>query len=173
MRRNLGIDMEDAAMRFAMSMHFNQKRKYTGEQYIVHPAEVVEIVRTVPHTSEMIQAAWLHDVVEDCGVDIKLIGKVFGDKVESLVEMLTDVSTVKDDNRAARKLIDLQHTSKASPEAKTIKLADLISNTSSIMEHDKKFAKTYLIEKRALLEVLREGNQDLWRAAYNIAYDNL
>ena len=40
----------------------------------------------------------------------------------------------------------------------TIKCADLISNTSSIVQHDPKFAALYLAEKRELLEVLREAD---------------
>jgi (p)ppGpp synthase/HD superfamily hydrolase len=35
----------------------DQRRKYTGEHYINHPAAVVEIVRSVPHTQAMICAA--------------------------------------------------------------------------------------------------------------------
>ena len=50
--------------------------------------------------------------------------------------------------------IDLAHTASASPSAKTIKCCDLISNTTSIVAHDKSFAKVYLEEKGRLLDVL-------------------
>ena len=160
--------LEHRAQSYATRAHaaVEQVRKYTGEPYINHPAAVVELVRTVPHTPEMIAAAWLHDVVEDTGVELDDIAFHFGPQVAALVEMLTDVSRPLDGNRAARKAIDCAHTAQASPEAKTIKLADLIDNSKSIMAHDPGFAKTYLKEKALLLEVLREGNADLWKAAY-------
>ena len=45
--------------------------------------------------------------------------------------------------------------------AQTIKLADLISNSRSIMAHDPNFARTYLEEKRMLLEVMTKGDPGL------------
>ena len=153
------------AAKFASEAHTGQKRKYTGEAYITHPRAVAQIVKTVPHTNEMICAAWLHDVVEDCEVSLSEIEQVFGPKIAELVEMLTDVSKPSDGNRKIRKQIDLLHTSKASPEAKTIKLADLIHNTKSIVKHDPAFAEVYLSEKVALLEVLKEGDATLWKIA--------
>jgi hypothetical protein len=82
--------------------------------------------------------------------------------------MLTDVSKPTDGNRAKRKNMDREHIAKASLQAKTIKLADLIDNTRSIVEHDPKFAKVYLTEKALLLEVLREGDSFLWSMAHKI-----
>ena len=58
------------AYQFAKKSHEGQKRKYSGEPYINHPVEVMQIVSTVPHTEEMLAAALLHDVVEDCGVQL-------------------------------------------------------------------------------------------------------
>ena len=54
---------------------------------------------------------------------------------------------------------------KASPAAKTIKLADLIDNTRSIVERDPKFAEVYMAEKTMLLEVLTEGAPELMAMA--------
>ena len=148
---------------FATAAHAacGQLRKYTYEPYIVHPAEVVSIVRSVPHTDEMVAAAWLHDVVEDTGVTIEVIRAEFGTEVAELVGWLTDVSRPEQGNRATRKAIDRAHTAMAPAQAQTIKLADLISNTRSIMEHDEAFAKTYLEEKRLLLEVMTKGDATL------------
>ena len=42
-----------------------------------------------------------------------------------------------------------------------MKLADLISNTLTIVEFDPDFARVYLAEKARLLEVLKEGNASL------------
>ncbi len=143
-----------------------QLRKYTNEPYIVHPTEVAQIVGSAEGaTDEMVAAAWLHDVVEDTGVTIETIRAEFGEKVAELVGWLTDVSRPDHGNRAARKAVDRAHTAMASAEAQTIKLADLISNCTSIVEHDANFAKTYLEEKRLLLEVLTKGDRGLWEKA--------
>ena len=92
-------DLVKRAAEFATSAHEGQVRKYTGVPYIVHPIEVMEIVKTVDHDDEMLAAALLHDVVEDCGVTIEDIVKEFGSDVASLVSALTDVSKPEDGNR--------------------------------------------------------------------------
>lgn len=153
------------AIEFARKAHSGQKRKYTGESYIEHPLEVMNIVSYVVDSEPMLCAAVLHDVVEDCDISIADIKKYFGNWIAVLVSDLTDISKPEDGNRAARKHIDLQHTAQAHTETKTIKLADLISNTQSIVQHDKEFAKVYIKEKEALLEVLTEGHPVLYKRA--------
>ena len=64
--------------------------------------------------------------------------------------------------------VDRQNLAKAPAEAQTIKIADLIANTPSIVEHDVKFAKTYIPEKEALLSVLGKGDDRLWCEAYQM-----
>jgi hypothetical protein len=81
---------------------------------------------------------------------------------------LTDVSKPEDGNRAERKALDREYIANATPDAKTIKLADIISNCSSIIKHDPEFAKVYLEEKRLLLEVLTEGDERLLALARHI-----
>lgn len=165
------LGLVERAKEFATLKHaeIQQVRKYTGEPYINHPAEVVEIVKSVKHTDEMLAAAWLHDVVEDTNTTIEEIMMVFGPVVTVLVDSLTDISKPEDGNRATRKAMDRKHISTASANAKTVKLADLISNSSSIIERDPSFAKIYLAEKRLLLEVLKEGDKTLWDRANKIA----
>jgi len=161
------MTLEDRARTFATAAHaaVAQLRKYTNEPYIVHPAEVVQILKTRPHDPEMVAAAWLHDVVEDTGVSIEVIRAEFGSKVSDLVGWLTDVSRPEQGNRATRKAIDRAHTAAAPSEAQTIKLCDLISNTRSIVEHDPEFARVYLAEKRLLLEVMTKADPELMRRA--------
>jgi (p)ppGpp synthase/HD superfamily hydrolase len=113
----------------------------------------------------MVAAAYLHDTIEDCEVDADTIDVLFGEEVCALVKDLSDVSKPTDGNRRTRKDIDLAHTAKASPEAKTIKLADLISNTKSIVQYDPDFARVYLREKERLLEVLQDGHNLLFAEA--------
>lgn len=159
-----GIDIVHKAQVYAMAAHaaVGQKRKYTGEPYIVHPAEVASIVASVPgSTPDMVAAAWLHDVIEDTGCTFTDVHMAFGIDIATLVGWLTDVSKPEDGNRAKRKAMDREHTAQAPAEAQTIKLADLISNSRSIMAHDPEFAKTYLEEKRMLLEVMTKGDRGL------------
>lgn len=119
----------------------------------------------------MLCAAWLHDVVEDCEVSIKTIKEKFGDKVASLVDDLTDVSKLSDGNRRIRKQIDLEHTASASPQAKTIKLADIIDNTDSITKHDPDFSRIYLREVHKTILVCKEGDSSLYERALNLITD--
>jgi len=157
------MNIVERAKEFAMAAHNSaqQVRKYTNEPYWVHPAEVAAIVATVPHTDEMLAAAWLHDTVEDTAITNQDIAREFGEEVAKLVGWLTDVSQPGDGNRSHRKQLDREHIANAPAEVHTIKLADLISNTKSIVEHDPEFAKVYLEEKRLLLEVLVKGNLSL------------
>lgn len=158
------INIVQKAQIFAIAAHaaVQQKRKYTGEPYIVHPAEVARIVAEVEgSTEDMVAAAWLHDVVEDTGVTLTDINLNFGADIAALVGWLTDVSKPEDGNRKTRKAIDREHTAQAPAEAQTIKLADLISNSKSIMQYDPDFAVTYLAEKKLLLEVLTKGDPGL------------
>ena len=159
-----GMDIVRKAQVYAMAAHaaVGQRRKYTGEPYIVHPAEVASIVASVPgSTPDMVAAAWLHDVIEDTGCTFTDIHMAFGIDIATLVGWLTDVSKPEDGKRAVRKAIDRAHTAQAPAEAQTIKLADLISNSKSIMQHDPDFARVYLEEKRLLLEVLTKGDPGL------------
>jgi len=160
-------DIEARALAFAKAAHasIDQRRKYTGEPYIVHPMAVAEIVRSVPHTPEMVAAAYLHDVVEDTPVTIDEVTAEFGPVVGELVDWLTDVSRPGDGNRRVRKELDRCHLAKAPPQAKTIKLADLIDNSLTISARDPDFWRVYRQEKLALLEVLGEGDPALWKRA--------
>ena len=164
------------AAQFAVWAHnsVGQTRKYTGEPYWVHPAAVAGRVSQVPgHTSDMVAAAWLHDVVEDTPVLIGHIRSLFGSTVAALVDDLTDVSRPTDGNRRIRKHIDLQHTARASNAAKTIKLADLIDNSQSIFRHDPKFAPVFAREMSDLLPVLSSGDIALHNTAACILQDFL
>ena len=148
---------------FATAAHaaVGQTRKYTGEPYVVHPIEVSELVASVNGTEAMVAAALLHDVLEDTEVTVDLLEEQFGSKVADLVLWLTDISRPEDGNRSARKALDRQHSAVAPAAAQTIKVADLISNTRSIIAHDPGFAKVYLEEKRLLLDVLTRADPTL------------
>ena len=155
------------AMMFAREVHKDQRRKYTNNPYTDHLAEVAGIASTVcwryEHLEqEIIAAAWLHDSREDQGVSRETIQARFGGLVADMVDMLSDLEL---GNRAARKAASRARLAKAWPCVQTIKCADLISNTSSIVQHDPEFAEVYLEEKRLLLDVLTKADPRLlWLA---------
>lgn len=157
----------ERAEAFAIAAHeaVGQKRKYTGVPYWHHLQQVVALVASVPHDDEMLAAAFLHDVVEDTPITLDTIEMMFGAGVRALVFWLTDQSMPEDGNRAMRKAVDRRHIAEAPARAQTIKLADLIDNTASIVQHDPDFAKVYLEEKRLLLDVLVRGDVTLMAMA--------
>lgn len=162
-----------AAEAFAWAAHAGQKRKYCGSPYICHPAHVVGLLTQAGVADEeVLAAAWLHDVVEDNdhveNIDIRML---FGHRVADLVAEVTNVSTREDGNRKIRKEIDRQHLAKASEGGKTLKLADMLSNSESIIKNDPGFAKVYMQEKSDLLEVLQGGNDKLFVAAKKVVDD--
>lgn len=164
------MDIIERARIFAIAAHSatDQRRKYTNEPYWVHPEEVAALTSQIPgSTKEMIAAAYLHDVVEDTKITNQLISDEFGQTVGELVGWLTNISTPEMGNRARRKEIDKNFLAQAPAEAQSIKCADLRSNTQSIAYHDPRFAKIYLEEKKALLEVMTKAHPDALKMAYD------
>ncbi|MCX9155783.1 HD domain-containing protein [Niveibacterium sp. 24ML] len=165
--------LEARAARFAEAAHasIDQRRKYSGEPYIVHPQRVAEMLRGVPHTEAMLAAAWLHDTVEDTPVTLAEVEAEFGEEVAALVEQLTDVSRPGEGNRATRRELDRAHTAVATPAAKTVKLADLIDNARCIIAGDAGFARIFMAEMVLLLQVLQEGDPRLLAQATELTAD--
>lgn len=188
---------ERIAMRFSHAAHgaINQRRKYDGSPYIGHCYRVAAMVASSGAAPDVIAAAYLHDVAEDVplkhlwelsgrGISegdcprvdsrierLKCLTFKFGIEIATLVEEVTDVSQLHEGNREIRKEKDRMHLARASNEAKTIKLADLIDNAHDIQAGDPEFAKVYMAEKELLLEVLKGGNEDLYMKAMRIVQD--
>ncbi len=165
-----GTELVRRAEVYATQAHqrIDHRRKYSGKPYQEHLKAVADLVASVSDDAEMIAAAWLHDTVEDTPATLGQIEQEFGPGVVALVEQLTDVSRPGDGNRATRKAIDREHLARASSRAKTIKLADLIDNCADITRHDPRFARIYLREMAALLEVLQEGDPVLLKRARKV-----
>lgn len=151
-------------LEYATSAHGEQKRKYTGDPYIVHPIAVAEIVKGLDGDEAMIYAALLHDVLEDTPVtsnqllsdlcDLGIPSDLAFD-IHSLVVSLTDVYTKANFptlNRSTRKDLEADRLGRTSARSQLIKFADMQDNTSSITEHDPKFSEVYLREKKVLLD---------------------
>ena len=154
--------MNHAVLRFAKDAHGGQLRKYTNDPYILHPIAVAEMVKDAGGDENMVNAALLHDVLEDTNVThselraflFQRFVTVSASDILNLVVELTDVFTKEDFpdlNRKARKTLEATRLSNVSDRAKQIKRMDIEHNSESIMEHDPKFAKVFLEEKKLLL----------------------
>ena len=84
------------ALHLAKKAHISQTRK-SGEPYIIHPILVAAITALVSDDETMIIAALLHDVVEDTDYTIEDIFEIFGEDIAFLVEGLTKIEVIRDE----------------------------------------------------------------------------
>ena len=79
--------------------HEGQKRK-TGEPYITHPVAVAQALADMRLDSQAIQAALLHDVVEDTDIELEDIAERFGEEVAMLVDGVSKLDQIQFRSRA-------------------------------------------------------------------------
>ena len=84
------------ALELSLEAHEGQTRK-SGEPYIVHPILVAAITAKISNDETMVQAALLHDVVEDTSYTIEKLEDEFGEDVSHLVEGLTKIIEIRDE----------------------------------------------------------------------------
>lgn len=169
---------------FADKAHGNQTRRYTPDRYIVHPTRVMEICRQYTNDRAMLAAALLHDVLEDTDVtkdNIEDFLRTIMDHQQAqrtikLVVELTDIYVKKnfpEMNRRKRKMKEADRLGKTSPEAQTIKYADIVDNSGEIATHDPDFAEIFLDECRNLLTKMTKGNSELRQRAIDTVQANM
>lgn len=115
---------------FAFQAHAGQLRKGALKlPYITHPLEVTNILAAngFKDDYDILAAAMLHDVVEDCGVTIDEIKDLFGPIVAARVQEVSWPAGTTKGYKIATAFM-LSHAGAA------IKVADLISNINSITE---------------------------------------
>lgn len=141
---------------FAMRAHEGQYRRGGLIPYFSHPAAVADIVsRYFPGNDEAVAIAFLHDVVEDCGISHDEIAREFGDAVADGVVALSKIPGVP--YRAG--LL-------AAPSiVASVKCADIIHNATDIAEIDPEFARRWLPGKTADLEVLAHADPAIFAEA--------
>ena len=121
------------AITFAAKAHNNQKRKGSELPYIVHPMEAVSIAATMTDDLEILAAAALHDVVEDCGVTVDELRRLFGERIAKLVAFQSEKKEA--DAQASwqrRKLRTINYLRIAQRDDMILTLADKLSNLRSI-----------------------------------------
>jgi guanosine-3',5'-bis(diphosphate) 3'-pyrophosphohydrolase len=150
--------------------------------YVIHPVEVCCILRYQGHVTDetVLAAALLHDTLEETDVDVEDIVKSVGVQVAELVlevtreepteEQIAGMS--KDQVYALRTTMLLDEIRSMSDQAKTIKLADRISNLREAMLTRKPpKLRRYIEQSRQMLEVIpREINPMLWDALDSLTH---
>lgn len=155
-------DLEEKASRFAIKSHEGQFRKDGVTPYVSHPMRVRSRASFHPmFTPEMGAAAFLHDVVEDCGVTVEQLRDQFGDKVAELVDWMTNRSKQTGLPREKRKKIDRDRLAKAPQDAKILKLFDRVDNLSDAAAFQGSFRKLYANESLELVKILRDADSKL------------
>ncbi len=121
------------ALAFAARAHANQRRKGAAQEpYINHLVEVLDLVAkaTDGEDTELLIAALLHDVCEDTAVTQSELAEAFGDRVAGIVHENSDDMSLPKDERRRRRIAGM---ATKSPEARIVKMADIISNLRAIM----------------------------------------
>lgn len=121
-----------AALRFAAQKHRDQRRKdEDASPYINHPIAVAEILARVGGVTDVavLQAAVLHDTIEDTETTAAELEAEFGPEVASLVVEMTDDKSLPSPER---KRLQVEHAPGVTHAAKLIKLADKICNVTDV-----------------------------------------
>ncbi|HEX2267873.1 MAG TPA: HD domain-containing protein, partial [Actinomycetota bacterium] len=94
--RNSKVDLKELhrAHDFAAEAHQGQQR-LSGEDFITHPVAVATILADLGMDLTTLQAALLHDVVEDTEQPLELVRSEFGDQVAEFVDGLTKLDAIK------------------------------------------------------------------------------
>ena len=172
------LEIIQKAFDFANEAHKGVRRR-SGEPYILHPIAVAKIVvSNIGLGYKSIVAALLHDVVEDTDYTVDDLRKLFGDKVATLVEGLTKIKTVLDnEDKAEQKSMQAENfkrillTLNDDVRVVLIKLADRLHNCRTIEfmpEHkrDKILSETMFIfiplAHRLGLYGVKSEMEDIW-----------
>lgn len=121
------------AILFAAEKHRDQRRKGADQApYINHPIAVAEILWRVGGIRDEVtlQAAILHDTVEDTDTTPEELEELFGAEVCRVVMEATDDKSLP---KAERKRLQVANAPHKSVRARAVKIADKISNLRDIV----------------------------------------
>ena len=172
------LDIIQKAFEFANEAHKGVRRR-SGEPYILHPIAVAKIVvSNIGLGYKSIVAALLHDVVEDTDYTVEDLSNLFGEKVATLVDGLTKIKTVLDnEDKAVKKSMQAENfkrillTLNDDVRVVLIKLADRLHNCRTIEfmpEHkrDKILSETMFVfiplAHRLGLYSVKSEMEDIW-----------
>ena len=153
------------AVNFAAVKHRDQRRKDADSSpYINHLIEVVTLLNSAGIAdTETLQAAILHDTIEDTETTAAELENTFGKKIRELVEEVTDDKNLP---KEERKQLQIEHAPHLSIMARQIKIADKISNILGVTyappnDWSLKRKREYLIWSKKVVEGCRGCNAEL------------
>jgi (p)ppGpp synthase/HD superfamily hydrolase len=147
------------AANFAAIKHRNQKRKDSDETpYINHPIGVAwNAYQAECRDVAVLQAAILHDTIEDTDTSVEELEKVFGKEVKDLVMECTDDKNLP---KATRKQLQIDYAHKKSAKAKIVKMADKLYNLRDLQRSvpswwTRERTQTYFVWAKAVTDGLK------------------
>ena len=157
---------------FAKAAHGDQQRKFEPQPYITHLIRVKNVCQEYTNDITILAAALLHDTLEDTDTTksqiyeflLPLLADEDAKRTIQFVVELTDIYIKKNYpqwNRRTRKTKEAERLATVSAGAQTIKYADIIDNSLTIVNAADDFVSTYLLEARALLNKMTKGNEAL------------
>jgi (p)ppGpp synthase/HD superfamily hydrolase len=161
---------QNQLLEFVKQWHGDQQRKYEPLPYWHHLVAVATLVSEYEKTGGAIEIALCHDLLEDTACSVEslnyfLISAGYPTTTAAFIIAgvvgMTDVFTkdaYPDLNRSERKKREADRLGKTQAIVHTIKYADMIDNSRSIVAGDPGFAKVYLHEMVAILDKMRLGN---------------
>ena len=122
------------ALAFASRKHSQQRRKDAdASPFINHPIALVSILAVEAGIidCDTLNAALLHDTIEDTDTSVEELVEAFGGQLASLVQEVTDDKRLP---KAERKLRQVEHAAHLSAKARSVKLADKIANLRDVAD---------------------------------------
>ncbi|TDC83682.1 bifunctional (p)ppGpp synthetase/guanosine-3',5'-bis(diphosphate) 3'-pyrophosphohydrolase [Actinomadura sp. 7K507] len=155
----MDLDGLGRAAEAARHWHGDQRRP-TGDPYIVHLLEALEVLTRGPGVTDqaVLSAALLHDVVEDTPATVAEVEDMFGPEVAELVDWVTKPPAPGGGRQAKRaaKAAYLRRLRDAPREAMLVKLADRVSNVQTLDRMPPDFQRRYYAETLTYIVPLAE-----------------
>ena len=131
-RLDVAMDKIAHAFMLAYESHVGQKRK-SGEDYILHPVEVAEILADMKMDTDTIVAGLLHDVVEDTLITLADIEYTFGEDAKKLVDGVTKLRNLpRTDSKKLENIRKMVVAMSEDIRVVIIKLADRLHNMRTL-----------------------------------------
>lgn len=154
--------LEFKARQFAVKAHGDQK--YSDRPYVVHLDEVYYVAKKFDAPSDILIAAFLHDILEDTSVTKEELEKEFGTEISDLVYAVTDEPGK---NREERKIKTYEKVIKFGANAIMLKLIDRIANVLASRAYRredklKMYKDEYEVFRKSLF--IENKHDQMWKA---------
>jgi len=163
-------DLISKARAYATLKHFEANHKYDGQPYDVHLMAVYEFACKYIHllpdnktVSDILAAAWVHDVIEDTRQTYNDVKNVLGERVADLAYALTNE---KGKNRKERANDKYYEGIRNTPFATYLKICDRMANVTYSKQHKSNMLNGYRKEHD-------EFKKQLWSLAYQEMFEDL